>query len=317
MIRKFRIIFYIILVLLILTSCQSGYNEIKLQSGKIAFISSRNNKLEIFIADEYGNNVKKIMDTDNHITNFSISPDRRYLILNEAKKKNNRLNGVGLYLLNLESGTKRLIDEGGSHPAWSPNGKRFVYERSTPDGGFVVVNDPLLNNEKVLFNSGDYIIPVGCSWSPDGSELLLMHYASMSDGRFLKVYNIEEDRFREIKLDLSKGVFNAEWSPIGHIIAAGLNSPTREKNEIILIDADTRKITHLTTIENALHYSLSWSPDGKKILYHAIYKPQNEFQGTWPRSDDNMDVYLYDIGNNETRNISNSDSTDIHPQWIP
>ena len=57
----------------------------------------------------------------------------------------------------------------------------------------------------------------------------------------------------------------------------------------------------------------SYSPDGKKLAFNQVFR---EFR-TWKYYKGGMadDIWIYDFGTKETKNITNNDSQDIFPMW--
>jgi|SRR5690554_2644687 len=311
----------IMAILLSLTACQPKIEEIRLESGKIAFISSRNEKLELFMVDVHGKDIDRLLTINEQIVDMAINPNLKYIIIETAEKTNNDLEGGALYLYDLEEKRKILIDKNGSYPSWSPDGEKIVYNTITDEyKEAIIITGPLLRNKKVLFYNKEYSIPWGLSWSPDGSELLFYKpylYHKPGDIASLYRYIIAEEEFKQIKLKNTYNLYNAAWSPVERIIAAGIYDSELKKYTLALIEPDTGNVTHLTTVENNLYLELEWSPDGKNILFTAYEVPLLNFRGTWPWSNDSTDIFVYDIENDEIRNLTKSDSTDYRPQWIP
>jgi|SRR5690554_2553896 len=308
------------LILLFLIACQTSFKEINVESDKILFISSKNEQLELYMTNSNGDNISKVMNTNKQVTDVAISPNLRYIILREAKMNNNNLEADGLYIYDREKKRRKLIEEKGLYPSWSPDGEKFVYIKRTDDFKEVIVlADPQLVNKEVLIDL-KYSLSGGISWSPDGSELLLYNsylYQDIQDINVLYRYIVAEDELKQIKLKNTYNLYNAAWSPVERIIAAGIYDSELKKYTLALIEPDTGNVTHLTTVENNLYLELEWSPDGKNILFTAYEVPLLNFRGTWPWSNDSTDIFVYDIENDEIRNLTKSDSTDYRPQWIP
>lgn len=318
-IRKI-VVMVILSILLLLTACQPGFKDIRLESGKIAFISSRNEHLELFMADHTGDSIKKILESDAQIIDMAISPDLRYVILEEAERIGNDLKDGGLYIYDLEQRKKRLIDDRGVFPSWSPNGDKFIYSKLTEDfKELLILADPGLKKKEVLLENTKYYTPLGLSWSPDSTELLFIPY--VSDYRketidTLYRYLIAENEYKEIKLDKPYNLYSVEWSTVERVIAAGIYDPELAKNTIALINPDNGEVRKLTTIENDFYKTLSLSPDGNYLVFSAFNRPESTFEEPWPRGKINIEVYVYNIKNDQIRNISNSPLTDYEAQWL-
>ena len=230
------------------------------------------------MADHTGNSIKKILESDAQIIDMAISLDLRYVILEEAERIGNDLKDGGLYIYDLEQRKKRLIDERGVFPSWSPDGDKFIYSKLTEDfKELLILADPELKKKEVLLENTKYYTPLGLSWSTDSTEL---------------------------------------WSKVERVIAAGIYDPELAKNSIALINPDNGEVRKLTTIENDFYKTLSLSPDGNYLVFSAFNLPESTFEEPWPKVKINIEVYVYDIKNDQIRNISNSPLTDYEAQWL-
>lgn len=314
---KIFIILFITLssLLLLLTGCQAELRKLKIESNKISFISNRNEEFELFMVDKQGNNIKKMIETNNEeIVNIAFDPNLRYIIL-DLGVRNDNIKRKTLYLYDKKLKKKSLICKDGSYPSWSPNGKRFVYTRDTKDEEtLLILSDTSLKQEKVLLKITDYPIPWRLSWKPDGTEILLYRpygYHKIEETDVLYSYIISEDKIKEIKLDKKYKIYNAAWSPVENKIAAGIYNHDIQKYVLSLIDPDTGKVTQLKTIKKELYSGIDWSTNGNYLVFSAKKLTK------WPRRTDDVDVFIYDIKNDEIRDVSKSDAIDYKAQWIP
>ena len=309
----------ILILVLLLTALQAEFKDIKLASGKIAFVSNRNEHFELFMVDHQGNDTEKIVESDDQIMDIAISPDLRYVILREVETVKNNIEIGRLYLYDREKRRKRLIDHRGTLSVWSPDGEKFIYVRVTDDFKFsIVLTDPQLKKKEVLLYGTGYSIFLGLSWSPDSSELLLIPYVYDYKEETIDTlyrYIIKEKELKKLKLDQPYNLYSVKWSPVERVIAAGIYDPELAKNAIALINPDSGEVRQLATIENHFFTTLSLSPDGNYLVFSVLDPTKSKDDESWEKM--NIEVYVYDIKNDQIRNISNSPLVDYVVQWIP
>ncbi len=138
-------------------------------------------------------------------------------------------------------------------PNWSPDGKRIVYHRTSPDSIGIWIMDADGVNKKFL---GLGIHP---SFSPDGSKLLYV-------GLYENLYTADTNGSNVVKLANLSGGTGTEYprfSPQGDKIAFQYQL-LGERPDTWVMNSDGTNVTRLTTDGG---YAPFWSPDGSKILY--------------------------------------------------
>ncbi len=140
-------------------------------------------------------------------------------------------------------------------PAWSPDGKRIVFERK----GLAIME---MDSKRVTQLIND---PAASSpyWSPDGSRIVFMRYFIDNNPYAGGIYIINVDGTGRIRLTTSTA-FESDpvWSPDGKQIA--FVSDRDGVSEIYVMNADGSNQRQLTSAYSRLP---SWSPDGTKITY--------------------------------------------------
>lgn len=184
-----------------------------------------------------------------------------------------------------------------SSSAWSPDGRRIVYNTYVPSQ--IVVQ--LLGGRPrvVAAGSGVYISPV---FSPDGSSVLFAH--GVDEG--VDIYSVPVDGGSPRRISVGRGSDNVSpsFSPDGRRIA--FMSGRAGHPEIYTMDADGTDADLLTPLdvgESAYRASPDWSPDGRQVAF------QSRIAGTFQV----LTVSLRDRGLKQLT----SDGSNEDPSWAP
>jgi Tol biopolymer transport system component len=193
--------------------------------------------------------------------------------------------------------------------AWSPQGNKLLV--TAGDFGIgrveVYILDIETGEKKILFKT-NYGNVVASVWSPDGTHILMTahDHTIQSGASGLWMMNLENGT-----LEYFSDSGMAAWSPDGKTIASlsgeDINTAS-PKIFINLIDIAQKKATKV--YENQLVkfiYGLSWSPDGKYLVFSLEKVESNHDPG---------DLFVLDIATKQvtaiTKNIRSSD-----PAWSP
>lgn len=198
-------------------------------------------------------------------------------------------------------------------PAWSPSGKRIVFQRDFDPVRGEVDYDLLTvradgTAERNLTNSPG-VPDIGPSWSPNGRRIA---FASDPDG---------DDNYDIFKMtpdgahvqQLTSGALDNEfpdWSPDGRRIAFNSNrdsnpdDPLEEENfELYTMGAGGGHETRLT-FNPAGDGLPAWSPDGRKIAFASNRTGA-------------PDIYTMRADGSNQVNRSNNEAFDYAPDWQP
>ena len=243
----------------------SGFQEQESASvahSKIAFVTSRDGKGEIYVINPDGSGLTNL--TDNPAEDFAPawSPDGSKIAF-----RSHRGEGFyNLYVMDADGSNQiRLVQNSGDDPAgdfrpsWSPDGSKIVFN-SNREGvryrGIYVVNVDGSNLTN-LTTSGS-----APRWSPDGSKI------AFELGRDIYVRNADGSNHTR----LAEGVRPA-WSPDGSKIA--FSAITESTFEIYLMNADGSDPNSLTR-GSVPAFLPSWSPDGLKIAFKTMREDDPE-----------------------------------------
>ncbi|HUK30208.1 MAG TPA: S41 family peptidase [Candidatus Acidoferrum sp.] len=136
----------------------------------IAFVSDRSGREEIYVADELGNNLKKISDADCDKSSLLWAPDSKSLLWTGSDHK--------LRHVDLDTGKTDVLASsdvgpiGG--PQFSPDAKFVSYSKQDPLLRSHIYIKPLDGSAEHMIGSQDFLVANGAKWTPDGKKLLLL-----------------------------------------------------------------------------------------------------------------------------------------------
>jgi TolB protein len=148
-------------------------------------------------------------------------------------------------------------------PAWSPDGKKLVYEqrsqRRGADTEIAIIHVKSGSKWRITDNSYNDLYP---AWSPDGTEIV---FANQSDPTTNDLYTIKRDGsgLRQLT-DSSYNEVSPAWSPDGTKIAFERGGV----QELWTMDVDGSNPKNLTGTDTGSGGAApDWSPDGTKIAF--------------------------------------------------
>lgn len=182
-----------------------------------------------------------------------------------------------IYTMNSDgSNQKRLTfnEEGGAHPAWSPNGRQIVFHSYHDDSGGIYVMDADGTNQRRLTHSFNDESP---SWSPDGQQIAFQRYKDDDQDHIYNIFVMDADGGNVQQVTDFWGAGDPKWSPDGQwILFKGselhpIGPDGAETGDIFAIRPDGTGLWQVTeTIPDTWRLLGGWSPDGKQILYKEV-----------------------------------------------
>jgi TolB protein len=238
-------------ILLTLTNDEGDF------STKIAFVSKKGSKSDIYTINYDGSDLKNITNHQSIMIAPRWSPDGTFLAFTSFRDRRPEV-----YIRNLKNGTEKKVAsfEGlNLCGSFSLDGKKLLLTLSKDNNEEIYSLD--LDTIKLRRLTNNYAIDVSPSWSPDGKRIAFVSNRSGSP----QVYTMDADG-NNVKRITYNGNYNTSpsWSPHGDRIAyEGL---TNDKYQIFSVDGDGNNPMQLTS-NNANNESPSWSPSGRQIVY--------------------------------------------------
>jgi tol-pal system beta propeller repeat protein TolB len=149
-----------------------------------------------------------------------------------------------------------------SQPAWSPDGTKLAFVKSSPqEDNDVYVMDA--DGSHVTRLTKDGALDGFPAWSPDGSRIA---FVSQRSGYWnIWVMNADGSKVRNLTHDSTFNIDPA-WSPDGAKIAFASIRGRNQQNDIYTMNADGSGVQRLTSTKQSDRYP-AWSPDGARIAY--------------------------------------------------
>ncbi|WP_242526071.1 S9 family peptidase [Novosphingobium sp. KA1] len=210
-----------------------------------------------------------------------------------------------IWLVEVASGVQRpLVTGAGAHfsPVWSPDGKRLAFVSSDGTGAPQLYVLWLDSGAKVRVTDLPDS-PGSVSWSPDGRQIA---YTMRVPGEGLKLGSPPANRPE-----------GAKWAEPLEVIdrvtyrADGGGYAQPGYDHIFLVSADGGAPRQLTFGSFDDQGPLSWTPDGKRILFSG------NRNADWQRDINNSEVYALDLASGAVKALTTRKGPDSAPQVSP
>ena len=226
---------------------------------KIAFASSRDGNLEIYVMDGDGGNQRRVTVNPARDEDPAWSPDGKKIAF-VSNRNNVNKDHMQIWVIDADGKNPIRLTDGlvDANPDWSPDGTKILYvtfdvpkDHNLAPGGMTVM-DADGNNKRLLENEGG----VHPSWSPDGKRIV---YA------YGQIYVMDADGRNSEQLTHDVGFKRMpSWSHDGTRIAYLAN------HRIWVMDSNGKNERRLTNINSDEHPT--WSPDSEFIAFHSFQR---------------------------------------------
>lgn len=270
--------------------------------GKIAFVSFRDGKQEIYVINADGTDERNLTKHPADDFDPDWSPDGTEIAF--VSKRTGRSE---VYAMDADGSNQRQLTEGGGlSPRWSRDGSRIVYTR----GGALAVMNADGSNDQVILETGPEDSAEPCragsfpgGWSPD--DRLITYYAASVSRQEGQVCTITPDGLEIEVIVAEPGVYDVEpvFSPDGRSIV--YRAIIEGQHDIWVVDLENGAQTNLTD-DSDLDIEPDWSPDGEWIAF-----------GSLRSGEPNFDLYVMRQDGSDVRRLTDDPAKEANPVWAP
>ncbi|MEG3124159.1 S9 family peptidase [Sphingomonas sp. GB1N7] len=230
-----------------------------------------------------------------------ISPDGRTIVYvrRSGDVMNDRMQS-SLWLIDVASGRQSPVAAQGSSPRWSPDGARIAYAASDGSGSQLFVRWIASGaSARVTSFPGD---PQALAWSPDGTRLAYVATVAGEATTLGKAPPKPEGAKWADPLTVIDRVNYRNDGP-------GYVKPGRDHLFVVAADGGAARQLTFGAFDDG--GPLSWTPDGREIVFAAIRGPEAERQVM------NSDVIAIDVASGALRMLTTRDGPDGQPLVSP
>jgi len=283
----------------------------------IAFISSRHDptimppawlsNAEIYLMNGDGTNARRITNNTSGEGFPSLSPDGTRIVFesNRLRKDSDPVNASTIFVMNADGGNETPLVAGNS-ATWSSDSKSIAFHASASGKGLPITGLPgaaaidsdifVLSVDKFLgkrsparniTNNAD-AVDDDPDWSPDGKKIAFTSH-SITDDQInsitaeIYLINASGKGTSRRLTNNSEEERAPDWSPDGKLIAYMCRKGEREGGgtpgtfEICIMNADGSGQKRITN-NRVAELTVSWSPDGKQLIFHRAIGGVGRFQ---------------------------------------
>lgn len=260
--------------------------------GKIAFSSTRDGNLDIFIVNADGSSARNLTQHDAIDDQPFLSPDGSQIAFISNRDQN-----FEIYLMNSDGSNQRNLTNHGANdflPSWSPDSSRviFISDRSGVRDIYSIRTDGTDLQQLTWLGVSDS----RPSLSSNGSSLLFAQ--GRSSNAEIYALDLDEGSRRSLTRNGSWD-YRAAWSPDGSQIVF---LSDRDNNvDIYLMDdngGDVRRMTESLGDDDVP----AWSPDGRHFVFMSV-------------RGGNRDLYVMNVESGAVDRLTNTSWDEAWPSW--
>ena len=290
-------------------------------NGKIAFASSRNGFVDIYVMDADGSNQRQLTfgslnQANGYERTYAVNPVWSPDGTTIAFAGNPKYGSLGLYVMRPD-GTR--IQKVCDPPifdiediTWAPDGTKlaFDYGCSTIEPGDICPTDIYTVNvdgtgiTKVTANRpNNKEEDFETAWSPDGTKIA---FSALLPYDYTSIYVMNPDGNNRVRLTNGSYDHSPAWSPDGSKIAF------RRLNDVYVMNSDGSNPKPVTNDGPVTEDGVAWSPDGTKILFSHDSQVQQSSGYLYLTQ-----IYAVNIDGSSRTNLSNNTAHDYLGSWQP
>jgi Tol biopolymer transport system component len=266
----------------------------------IAFVSKTKGKEGVYVIDENGNNLTRLIKNRHETPSWS--HDGKKIVCVSVQRDNN-----DIYLINADGKNyKRLTNSIDLewNPVWSNDDARILFATSKAmppiKSGISIIDSTGKNLVEIInniYSSGGVCRSTPC-WSPDNAKVAF--HSDLKDGGGVFITDIDGQNEKHVPgTKAFDGPF--AWPSNTKEIAVVLN--LKEGSEIYLLSVDGDNQKRLTC-NKEIDTTPSWSPDGKQICFASD-------------RDGNYEIYKMTTDGNNQMRLTHNLTKDVWPYWSP
>ena len=252
------------LVMSLLIQMQIAENGYASRRTKIAFSSTRDGNLEIYVMDGDGRNQKRVTVNPARDESPAWSPDGKKIAF-VSNRNNVNKNHKQIWVIDADGKNPIRLTDGlvDANPDWSPDGTKIVYDtvrvpedHNLAPGGITVMDAD--GKDKRLFGRRGF----DPSWSPDGKRIA---FISFRNGNQAQLYVTDVDGRNRLRLT-DDFVYKRmpSWSHDGKRIAYVGD------HVIWVVDSDGENPRPRQLTKHVTDTHPTWSPDSESIAFTSF-----------------------------------------------
>lgn len=247
----------------------------------LAFLSDRTGREEVWIADEYGKNLKKLSDSETQKSGLQWAPDSKSLLYAASDHK--------LYRVEIAGGKTDTVAYSEvmniSNAQFSPDGKWISYTKMDRNFRPHVHIVQAEGGQERMLDREDLFSTTGARWTPDGKKLIFL--AGMMQGgsatvrqTVLQLYSVALEK--EDKNPVDRGVDDEQQAQAAEQTArprpGGTPGAAEAKKIEVRVDWDgmSRRIRRLTRLGDSIAVAVP-SPDSRTYAFVTMGEQEGRF----------------------------------------
>ena len=288
-------LFAAVLVVSLLIQMQLAVNGYASRRTKIAFTSSRDGNLDIYVMDGEGRNPRRVTVNPNVDRHPAWSPDGKKIAF-VSNRNNVNKDHLQIWVIDADGKNPIRLADGLNDvfPDWSPDGTKIVYDthlvpedHNLAPGGITVMDAD--GNNKRLVKKSRGLHP---TWSPDGKRIAFISGVDVINHLF--VMDADGGNRTQLTHDFVRKRLPS-WSHDGTRIAYLAN------HRIWVMDSNGKNERRLTNINSDEHPT--WSPDSEFIAFHSFQR--------------GVGIYVVDVTSGAVDTLlRDPDFGNLDPDWL-